>query len=571
MKRLLTILLLAAMIQFLLPTIGLTQTKADEIYQLLELYNTYHQFNGSALVAQHGKVVHKGGNGLANMEWDIKNTSDTKHRLGSITKQFTAMLILQLVEEGKLDLHKPIEKYIPNYTGKHKNKVTLHHLLTHTSGIPSYTSFPGFFQNDSRNPYTPEEFTMYFADSTLNFEPGSRYEYSNSGYFLLGYILEEVTGNSYENELKKRILDPLQMKDTGFDRHQDILKNRATGYEKQGMNYINAPYLDMSIPYSAGSLYSTVEDLYKWDLALYTDKLLSDNLKEQMFTDHINGYGYGWGVSERDGKMIISHGGGINGFNTLITRYPQSKDLVVLLNNTGGTNLGEISKNIMAILYDEPYEKPKESLARKLSEWIEEKGVEKGIAEFRAMKNDDLYYVSERELNSLGYNYLGLENLDKALAVFELNTSLFPNSWNVYDSYGEALMKSGDKKAAIENYRISVQMYPGNEGGIENLKKLGFDVSELKDEVEVSDEILRSLVGTYELQPGFDITIIKDGKAMKAEATGQQAIPIYPKSDYEFYAKLIDAQLIFNKGDDGSIESFTLKQGGRDTTAKKIK
>ena len=279
------------------------QSKANKISELITEYNKLDQFNGSALVAENGKIIHKGGNGWANMEWEIRNESDTKHRLGSITKQFTSMLIMQLMEEGKVKLDVPISTYIPDYPKETADIVTLHHLMTHTSGIPNYTSFDGFFRDESRNPYKPEEFLSFFQDSTLSFEPGSEFSYSNSGYFLLGYIIEVVTGNSYEDELKTRIFEPLEMKATGFDHHGDILKKRATGYERDRMSYINAPYLDMSIPYSAGSLYSTVEDLYKWDQALYTEKLVSNATKDLMFTNHISArggnYGYGWSINDR--------------------------------------------------------------------------------------------------------------------------------------------------------------------------------------------------------------------------------------------------------------------------------
>ncbi|MDX1604417.1 MAG: serine hydrolase domain-containing protein, partial [Salinimicrobium sediminis] len=258
-----------AAILFLSTGMLLAQEKSQQIKDLLNKYHEYGQFNGSALVSDDGELVFSDGFGMANMEYDIPNKPETKHRLGSITKQFTAALILQLVEEGKLELDKPISTYLPNYKGPAANVVTLHHLLTHSSGIPSYTSFPGFFEEQSRDPSSPAEFVKVFADSTLQFTPGEKFAYNNSGYFLLGHIIEEVTGKSYEQVLQEKILEPLDMDDTGYDHHATILKNRAAGYEKNGNEYVNAPYLDMSLPYAAGSMYSTVEDLYKWDRALY--------------------------------------------------------------------------------------------------------------------------------------------------------------------------------------------------------------------------------------------------------------------------------------------------------------
>lgn len=368
------------------------QSKIEQLDELINKYTEYGQFNGSVLVAEKGEVIYKKGFGLANMEWNIPNQSDTKHRLGSITKQFTSMLIMQLVEEGKLKLDVRISTYLPDYPKSNGDIITIHHLLTHSSGTPSYTSFPGFFRDISRDPYTPEEFVSFFADSTLQFKPGERYAYSNSGYFLLGVIIEKVTGESYEQVLKDNITIPLKMNNTGYDHHRTILANRASGYEKNGSNYRNAAYLDMTIPYAAGSLYSTVEDLYLWNQALYANRLLSKENTDLMFAKHIqagqNHYGYGWSMGMRpigstsDSVQVISHGGGINGFNTLITRIPSNKNMIVLFNNTGGAPLSKMNNAILGILYNGSYNFPKKSLANSLYEVINKDGIAEGLKHF---------------------------------------------------------------------------------------------------------------------------------------------------------------------------------------------
>lgn len=308
-------------------TVSFAQTKTAQLDGLLDKYTEYGQFNGSVLVADNGKVIYKKGFGMANMEWDIPNTPDTKHRLGSITKQFTAMLIMQLVAEGKLDLQATVSTYILDYSKVNGEKITIHQLLTHTSGTPNYTSFPNFFDDMSRNPYTPTEMVRTFADSTLNFTPGERFEYSNSGYNVLGAIIEKVTGKTYEEVLQEKIFDPLKMKDSGYDHHDNVIKKRATGYSMKGNIAENSDYIDMSTPYAAGALYSTVEDLYLWDQALYTEKLLPKKYMDMMFEKYIPAfgehYGYGWLIGNfpvgntKDSIAIIGHGGGINGFNTL--------------------------------------------------------------------------------------------------------------------------------------------------------------------------------------------------------------------------------------------------------------
>ena len=452
-----------------------SQTKAEQIDQLISRYTEYGMFNGSALVAENGAPIFKKGFGMANMEWDIPNAPDTKHRLGSVTKQFTAVLILQLVEQGKLDLHAPITKYLPNYPETAGDKITIHHLLTHTSGIPSYTDFPNFFNETSRDYYSPADFVKLFCYLPLEFMPGEKFAYCNSGYFLLGYIIEKVTGKTYATCLRENIFSPLQMTNTGFDVHQTILKNRASGYEKTGNGYINAPYLDMNLPYAAGSMYSTVEDLLLWDQALYTDKILSEKSRSLMFTKHIatrsSHYGYGWDIYDmqnvRPGATIsiTEHGGGINGFNTIISRITTDKHLVVLLNNTGGAPLDEMNAAIRNILYGKPSEMPKKSLAKTVYNTINEKGLAAGLSEFKALKNSDVYSLNEGEINAAGYQLLMSGKTAEAIEMFKLNVEAFPKSGNVYDSLGEAYLKAGNKKLALVNYKKSVELDPANENG----------------------------------------------------------------------------------------------------------
>ena len=557
-----------------------SQSKQEQITKLIDTYTEYKTFNGSVLVAENGKVIYKKGFGFANMEWDIPNAPNTKHRLGSITKQFTGMLILQLAEDGKIDLKAPITKYLPDYPKANGDIITTHHLLTHTSGIPNYTSFPGFFQNDSRDSYTPAEFIKTFSEMDLEFTPGEKFNYSNSAYFLLGALIEKISGKSYEQMLQEKIFVPLNMKDSGFDHHATILKNRATGYEKDGGEFVNSRYLDMSIPYAAGSIYSTVEDLYLWDQGLYNNTLLSKTSMDLFFGEHIkamNGYyGYGWFIaSESLGNTeesieTISHGGGINGFNTLITRAPSDKSLIVLLNNTGGAPLNAMAKAIRGIMYDKPYDFPKKSVANAVYDEIVSNGMGAALVRYNAIKSSSDYDLDEGDMNAMGYKLLQSEKSDEAVAVFKLNIEAFPKSANAYDSYAEALMTQGNKEEAIVNYKKSIEMNPNNQNGIDFLKKLGVDVSELEKEVVVADQILQSYVGKYELAPTFILTVTKEGNQLKAQATGQPVFDVFPKSKTEFYLKVVEAQLTFNKNDAGDVESVTLFQGGREMIGKKI-
>jgi CubicO group peptidase (beta-lactamase class C family) len=474
----------AILVLLFLTSFVLSQEKADKIDGLMKLYFDYGQFNGTVLVAESGKIIYKKGFGLADMEWNIPNKPDTKFRLGSITKQFTSMLILQLVEEGKLGLEDKLSDTLPYYREDTGRKVSIHHLLTHTSGIPSYTNLPNFGREISRNPYPVEEFVKKFCSGDLEFEPGAKFSYNNSGYFLLGAVIEKVTGKPYEKALEERIFKPLGMKNSGYDRHDTIMLGRAAGYERSLEGYTNAPYLDMSLPYAAGSLYSTVEDLCIWDQALYTDRLLSAKMKQLLFKPHVqnpgSAYGYGWAVGKKNLPQskrevsFVAHGGGINGFNTLIERYVDDKHLIVLLNNTGGTNLGEMSTAIGRILYGEPYDPPKKSIARTLYKTMREKSLEAAISQYRELKKATPQGFDFRptELNQLGYALLQAEKIDDAIKVFQLNIEAYPTDANGYDSLAEAYAAKGEKSLAIKNYAKSLELDPNNANAVEKLNQL---------------------------------------------------------------------------------------------------
>ncbi|GAA3929085.1 serine hydrolase [Hymenobacter algoricola] len=338
------------------------QNKTKPFDAVIGQYVKAGQFNGTVLVAEHGKVVFSKGYGLANREWSQPNAADTRFRIGSLTKQFTAMLVMQLVEKGQLKLDAPISTYLPDYPKPGGDRITLHHLLTHTAGIPNYTAQPTF-KAASIQPTTPTAFVSSFASLPLEFAPGASYHYSNSGYFLLGTIIEKVTGKPYAQVLSEQILQPLRMQDTGYDLPGTVLPRRAAGYDRNGQEYANIPYIDMGVPYAAGALYSTVQDLYKWDQALYTTQLLSEAGKATMFRPVKNGYGYAWitskGVMDKDTVSLLWHNGRVNGFGANLMRAPQDRNLVVLLDNEGGAHVEDMTMDLMRVLYGRPATGPK--------------------------------------------------------------------------------------------------------------------------------------------------------------------------------------------------------------------
>jgi CubicO group peptidase (beta-lactamase class C family) len=310
-------------------------------------------FSGVVLVMKAGRPLLREAYGQANYELDVPNTVETKFRLGSITKQFTAMAIMILAERGTLSVEDPISKHLES-TPSAWDKITIRHLLTHTSGIPSYTGFPQMMSRTVRLPATVEEIIGTFREKTLEFEPGEKFTYSNSGYIVLGKIVERASGQDYESFLRQNICQPLEMKDTGYDQNMAILPRRAAGYARVLGVLANAPYIDMTWPHAAGALYSTVDDLARWDQALAAGKLIGADSYQTMFTPVKGSYAFGWFVREREGHKEIGHGGGIHGFSSSILRYPDDKLCVIVLNNVVPTRSEQIGRDLAAIVLGLP-------------------------------------------------------------------------------------------------------------------------------------------------------------------------------------------------------------------------
>jgi CubicO group peptidase (beta-lactamase class C family) len=334
------------------------QITAKTVEYMNAAVKTEH-FSGSILIAKNGQPIVSKGFGMANYELNVPNSPDTIFRLGSITKQFTATAILQLQEKGKLTFNDSICKYLENCPQAWQ-PITIRNLLTHTSGIVNYTSLPDFIKS-APQPFTNEELVAKFKDKPLDFPVGEKFSYSNSGYHLLGMIVEKASGKLYADYLQENIFAPLGMKNTNYDFSKKIVKNRAAGYGLANGELVNANFLDMSIPYSAGALYSTTGDLLIWDQSLYTEKILSRKSLDEMFTPFKNNYGYGWDIGKFLERKEINHGGGIFGFATQFSRFTDDKVTVIVLSNNETTNAAKITNSLSSIVFGAPYQIPSDA------------------------------------------------------------------------------------------------------------------------------------------------------------------------------------------------------------------
>jgi CubicO group peptidase (beta-lactamase class C family) len=338
-----------------------TQNIPAKLDTLIDAYVSQFGFNGGVFVATKGSVIFEKGFGYKNKSTKALNDSNTIFQIGSITKQFTSAIILQLLEQNKLSLQDSLTKYIPDYPNG--NKITIEHLLTHTSGIFNYTNDAAFMQNETAHPIRRDSLINRFKHKPLDFPPGQKFSYSNSGYILLGYIIEKVTGQSYFQVVRQRIFQPLHMDHSGFDFTDLNSPDKAMGYAPPEST-IPAAIVDSSVSFAAGAIYTTAGDLYKWDRALRAGNIISPASQEKAYTPHLAQYGYGWMIGTVDGKRVIEHGGGITGFTSDIRRVPEDETCIIILDNQPNeANPSKMAQNIASILNGKDVQLPKAKLA----------------------------------------------------------------------------------------------------------------------------------------------------------------------------------------------------------------
>ena len=339
-----------------------------KVNKYIDAYVQMHQFSGSILIAKNGQVLVRNGYGYANYQFNIENTPQIKFRIGSLTKGFTALAIMQLVENNKLSLDDKLIKFIPDYP--RGDEITLKHLLTCTSGIPNHTEFEDFNKERRVYHFTVSQTIETFKNKPLGFNPDEKFEYSSSNYILLGYIIEQISNMTYADYVEQNIFKPLRMENSGFETPEQVIKNMARGYLFKNNEIENAKFRDMSNAHASGALYSTVEDLYKWDRALYSETLISKESLKTMFIPFKDNYAYGWGVANIFNHKMVTHSGEIDGFISNISRFPDDDICIVILSNFEHTPISRINKDLIAIIFGEEYKIPEVINTIKLSDEI---------------------------------------------------------------------------------------------------------------------------------------------------------------------------------------------------------
>jgi CubicO group peptidase (beta-lactamase class C family) len=528
--------MLAALCAFC-ASLGAAAQDTARMDAVVRSYADAKTFMGSVLVARDGNVLFSKSYGSANLEWEIPNTPTTKFRLGSITKQFTAASILLLEQSGKLKTDDLVKVYLPDAPAAW-GEIKIFHLLTHTSGIPNFTSFPDYKKMEPFATSTADVVAT-FRGKPLEFAPGERMNYSNSGYVLLGYLIEKISGQSYEQFVKENIFTPLGMKDSGYDSNSAVIARRASGYTPGPGGPVNAGFIHMSIPHGAGALYSTTEDLLRWEQGLFGGKLLSAASLKKMTTPFKSDYAFGLFVQTSDGNQRISHGGGIEGFNTSLAYYPASKVVTIALSNLNGAapdqitaQLGQIANGGAVVLTSERKEitLPRETLAPLVGTY------------------------------DLAPQIKIMVTLDGNQLMTQLSGQ--PKIPLFADSETSFFVKVVDAQFTFEkDARGAVTAVVLHQGGRDQRAPRVSDSELERKAVTVSPKILERYVGAYSFRPGMDMLVTLEGDQLVTQLGPQPKVPIFAESETSFFAKVVDAQIEFKVDATGKATALVLHQG----------
>ena len=512
------------------------------------------QPGAAILVQKDGRTIIRKGYGLADLELGVPVTPDMVFRLGSITKQFTAISILLLAQDGKLALQDEIHKFLPDYPTQGK-RITVEHLLTHTSGIQSYTDLPEWLPL-WRKDFTVKELVDLFKDKPMLFEPGTSWSYNNSGYVLLGAIIEKVSGRTYEQFVSERIFKPLGMASSCYGSTERIIPRRVPGYEEGPGGFVNASYLSMTQPYAAGSLLSTVDDLSRWSEAVFAGKLVDKGWLGKAFTPYkltngeSTGYGYGWFIADFAGHRSIEHGGGINGFTTHEMTFPEDRIFIAILTNSSiGARAPEPSAVKIAWLtlgLPEPERKVAAVSAKDLD----------AVAGVYMNDRRDEYYFSRAGDKLFAQRKGGAKTELLSASPVEFFLKDNPARFTFVKAEG----------GQVTGLRIKSRIGPA-----QIFTRTDKPLPKERQAIHLDPSLYDRLTGDYELAPNFVITILRRGDKLISQATGQTEVELFPESETRFFLKVVDAQVDFTLDASGRATGLVLHQGGQDLPARKVK
>ncbi len=503
----------------------------------------------AVLVRWQGREVLRKGYGMAQMDLGIPVSPEQVFEIGSVTKQFTAALVLRLAEQGKLSLTEPITKYFPQMTFG-GTPITLEQLLQHTAGVPNYTDMPEWIPR-WREDMTVETLMGLFRDKPLDFPPGTLWSYSNSGYVLLGAVIEKVTGKSYEEVVENELLAPLGMKDSRYGHQEEIVRGRVAGYVQGPEGWANAPYLSLTQPYAAGSLMSTVDDLARWSDALEAGKVVSPASRDRMFTSAVlrggdqdgiaTRYGLGNALTEVAGHPAHEHGGGIHGFTCDLLRLPDDDLLVVILSNNPMQDVHDLAHRVAEAVLGVPQK------AKPAALQLSAEALDAYTGVYLVPERSGVRRIVSRDGETLRLQRTG-GDLRPLVAVG-------PDAFETEDGTPIRFERGADGKVTALTVDQGI-------GPVYRSLRTDEAAPPPLKEVAVDPRAFDALVGVYTLAPGFDLAVTREGDRLFAQATGQERLELYPESPVRYFFKLVDAQIDFLL-ESGRAASLVLHQGGQ--------
>ncbi|MEA5444924.1 serine hydrolase [Gammaproteobacteria bacterium AB-CW1] len=514
------------------------------------------QPGATAVVSREGEILFQGAAGLVHMELGLPLEAEHRLRLASVSKQYTAAAILKLADEGKLALDDPLERFLPDYP---QGEVTVHQLLNHSSGIASYTSIPGYMMDERiRRDLGTHDLIQVFADREPDFEPGEDWLYNNSGYVLLGAIIEEISGKPWHEYIREALLSPAGINETGYFSHEEIVPGRVPGYQA-GETVSNAPWISMSQPHAAGALYGSAMDVDRWQRRLHGGELLSDEHYQAMIradeiaTGVVNGddYGYGLILGEWRDQDLIHHGGGIHGFNTYAMYLPESALSVVVLSNHAGHEPAPaiMARRLAAIALGEPYPVEKERIQvdpDRLDELVGTYEIEEGV--IRTLRVDEEgRLISQRQ----GGRAFPVEAVSPDRFVFATSLSYFD------------VERDGDGQV------VALRFHQQGAPDYERAEKVSDDILE-PEAIELDEAQMERLTGLYQIQPGFTLRVFIHDGGLHAQATGQGPVPLEATTPSRLRNQQFGLELVFDLPEHGPADSLTLHQAGQEIPAPRI-
>ncbi len=514
--------------------------------ELLDLYMSrtvqLKKFTGTVLMAEGDKVIFRKAYGPANEKGDKMNDVESAYRIGSVTKTFTSVLIMQLAEQGKLTLEEPLAKYYKNFP--RSEEVTIRHMLSHTSGIPEYTSLPDF-DSWKYDEITPLNLVTKLQKVPFTFEPGERFGYSNTNYIFLGMILEEIYQKPFEMIVMQQICKPAAMTNTGSDLGRRNLKLSEGLTPTREGNTAEKP-VDTSVPFAAGALYSTVDDMLKFSRMLHSGGFFVDKATLQEMTTAVNDM-YALGIYQNTiaGLKGIGHNGGIDGYAAQWFYFPEKDLTLITISNNMTADHAAVGEAMVKTFLGEPIEIPAE---RKLLV----------LPEATLQKYVGSYELAANFLIDISIENGGLRAQTTGQRAFDLYAQSETEFYAIVAILEISFIAGDDGMAKALTL---------DQGGQKTYAKR-FEIKDLS--IQIPEAKLKRLVGTYELQPGFNLEIkLEDGKLM-GQATGQPAFELYSESDTRFFATVAPIDLEFEIGDDGKAEAVTLNQNGNVMKAPRI-